>query len=153
MQDGDHLWWRHRPPAVPPRIKYTSSCREGQRLSTKGKIAIRGGPSTPNLPPPPPRPIVPRWGYAWLCVYVRGLSRHITVNGEKFGMGLLIIKSTCYCNTTRMRGAGVSTQQFSSLQGNRISAQTKYANVYNMIANIRRTVNNKRDYQSGYTLN
>ena len=53
-----------------------------------------------------------------------------------------------------MRGAGVSTQQFSSLQGNRISAQTKYANVYNnMIANIRRTVNNKRDYQSGYTLN
>ena len=52
-----------------------------------------------------------------------------------------------------MRGAGVSPQQFSSLQGNKISAQTKYANVYNMIANIRRTVNNKRDYQSGYALN
>ena len=25
-QDGDHCWWRHRPPAAPPPIKYTSSC-------------------------------------------------------------------------------------------------------------------------------
>ena len=25
-QDGDHCWWRHRPPAVPSSIKYTSSC-------------------------------------------------------------------------------------------------------------------------------
>ena len=22
IQDGDHVWWRHRPPAVPPPIKY-----------------------------------------------------------------------------------------------------------------------------------
>ena len=43
IQDGDHVWWRHRPPAVPPRIKYTSSYREGQKLSTEGKIEIRGG--------------------------------------------------------------------------------------------------------------
>ena len=28
IQDGDHVWWRHRPPAAPPPIKYTSSCRE-----------------------------------------------------------------------------------------------------------------------------
>ena len=120
IQDGDHVWWRHRPPAVPPRIKYTSSCREGQKISIEGKIEIRGGPSTPT---PPPRPIVPRWGYD--CVYVRGLSRHITANGEKCGMGLLIIKITCYSSC--MRGAGVSTQQFSSLQGNKILFQTKYA--------------------------
>ena len=26
IQDGDHCWWRHRPPAAPPSIKYTSSC-------------------------------------------------------------------------------------------------------------------------------
>ena len=25
-QDGDHCWWRHRPPATPPPIKYTSFC-------------------------------------------------------------------------------------------------------------------------------
>ena len=33
IQDGDHCWWHHRPPAAPPPIKYTSSCREDQRLS------------------------------------------------------------------------------------------------------------------------
>ena len=32
-QDGVHCWLRHRPPAAPPPIKYTSSCREDQRLS------------------------------------------------------------------------------------------------------------------------
>ena len=40
-QDGDHVWWRHRPPAAPPPIKYTSSCREEQRLSTEGKIVLK----------------------------------------------------------------------------------------------------------------
>ena len=25
-QDGDHCWWRDRPPATPPPIKYTSFC-------------------------------------------------------------------------------------------------------------------------------
>ena len=38
IQDGHHVWWRHRPPAAPPPIKYTSSWYEDQRLSTKGKI-------------------------------------------------------------------------------------------------------------------
>ena len=32
-QDGDHLWRRHRPPAKPPPIKYTSSCKEYQRIT------------------------------------------------------------------------------------------------------------------------
>ena len=50
MQDSDYVWWRHRPPEVPPRIKCTSSCREGQRLSTEGKIEIRGGSSNPPAP-------------------------------------------------------------------------------------------------------
>ena len=49
---------------------------------------------------------------------VRGLSGRITANGKKFDMGLLIIKGTCY--SSLMRGAGVSTQQFSSLQENKI---------------------------------
>ena len=55
MQDGYHVWWRQRPLAVPPRIKYTSSCRKGQRLSTEGKIEIRGG--SINHTPPPPAPL------------------------------------------------------------------------------------------------
>ena len=29
------------PPAVPPPIKYTSSCREDQRLSSEGKIVSK----------------------------------------------------------------------------------------------------------------
>ena len=116
IQDGNHVWWRYRHPAVPPRIKYTSSCREGQRLSTKGKIEI-----TPQHHPPPHCTKV----RVWLCVYGRGLCRHITANGEKFGMGLLIIKSTCYSSC--MRGAGVSTQQFSSLQKKKVPVQTKCA--------------------------
>ena len=41
IQDGDHVWWRHRLPAAPPPIKYTSSCREDQKLSTEGKIVSK----------------------------------------------------------------------------------------------------------------
>ena len=33
--------WHHRPPAAPPPTNYTSSCREDQRLSTKGKIVSK----------------------------------------------------------------------------------------------------------------
>ena len=63
VQEGNHVWWRHRPPAAPPPMKYPSSCREDQRLSTEGKIVSKycnilknsrgegGGPSTPpSLP-------------------------------------------------------------------------------------------------------
>ena len=32
-QDGDHVWRRHRPPAAPLLIKYSSFCREHQMLS------------------------------------------------------------------------------------------------------------------------
>ena len=37
-QDGDYLLRRHRPPAEPPPIKYSSPCREDQRLYIEGKI-------------------------------------------------------------------------------------------------------------------
>ena len=36
-QDGDHVLWRHKPPAAPPPIKY----REDQRLFTEGKIVSK----------------------------------------------------------------------------------------------------------------
>ena len=70
-QNGDHCWCRHRPPAAPPPTKYTSSRWEDQRLSTKSKIVskyilqhiknCREGFLQPS--PPPPTPLVPRWGY------------------------------------------------------------------------------------------
>ena len=41
IQDGNHCWWRHKPPAAPPSIKYTFSCWENQRLSTYGKIVSK----------------------------------------------------------------------------------------------------------------
>ena len=51
-----------RPPAAPPPIKYTSSCREDQRRSTEGKIVSKycnlsktqgeGGSITPTPPTP-----------------------------------------------------------------------------------------------------
>ena len=47
IQDGDHVWWRHRSPAAPPLIKYTSSWRD-QRLSTEGKTL----PKYPNISKP-----------------------------------------------------------------------------------------------------
>ena len=72
-QDGDHVWKRYRPPAAPPPIKYTSCCREDQRLSTEGKIVSKywniskaeGGSFNPPSP-------LARWGYD--RVYVQGLN-------------------------------------------------------------------------------
>ena len=40
-QDGDHVWWRHRPPSAPPPIKRASCCREDQRLSSNAKISSK----------------------------------------------------------------------------------------------------------------
>ena len=55
-QDGDHAWWRHRPPAAPP-IRYSSSCREDQRLSTEGEIVSKCwniSKTQEGVPPTPP---------------------------------------------------------------------------------------------------
>ena len=48
IQDGDYVWWRHRPPAAPPTMKYTSSWREAQRLSTEGKNSKEGFHQPPS---------------------------------------------------------------------------------------------------------
>ena len=40
-QYGDHCWWRHRSTAAPPPLKYTSSCQDDKRLSSKGKIVSK----------------------------------------------------------------------------------------------------------------
>ena len=60
-QDGDHVWWRHRPPTVPPPLKYSISCREDERLSIEGKIFLVILQHVKDLwqgfyhrPPPPP---------------------------------------------------------------------------------------------------
>ena len=74
IQDGDHCWWRHRPPAAPPPIKYTSSCWEDQSLSTEGKIVWKYGNISKilrsgSINQQPPCTTVG----VWICVYVRGL--------------------------------------------------------------------------------
>ena len=67
-QDGDHCWWRQRPPAAPPPLKYTSSCWEDQRFSTKGKIVLKycSISKTPGRGSIHPL-LVPRWGYEFAC--------------------------------------------------------------------------------------
>ena len=85
-QDGYHCWWRHRPPAALPLIKYTSSCRGDQRLSTKGKIVSKycnilktlGRGSTD---PPPALPPCTTVG-VWINVYVRGLTFEVTFHAS-----------------------------------------------------------------------
>ena len=42
-QDGDHCWWRHRPPAAPLPTKYTSSCWGDQRRNTATYQKLWGG--------------------------------------------------------------------------------------------------------------
>ena len=58
IKDGDHVWWRQRPPAVLLPIKYTSSCGEDQRPTTKGSTTYRnlkGGGGRFHQPPTPLR--------------------------------------------------------------------------------------------------
>ena len=75
-QDSDHNWWRHKLPASPPPIKYTSSCREDQRLSSKDKIfskysniSLTLGRGSIN--PPPPLPLYHGGGYDFPCTSKR----------------------------------------------------------------------------------
>ena len=62
-----------RPPAAPSPIKYTSSCREDQRLFTEGKIISKYCNMSKTLgefhhrTAPPPPALVPRWGYDSAC--------------------------------------------------------------------------------------
>ena len=84
---SDRFWWRHRPPAAPPPIKYTSSCWEDQRLSTEVKIVSKYcNISTTRWrvsndpPPPPPHPCTTAG--VWVCLHVQGLNE-ITVSTLK----------------------------------------------------------------------
>ena len=89
IQDGDHCWLRHRPPAAPTAIKYLVKKIKGfsikvksfQNTSTHQKL--RGGVSL--TPPSPPRTAV----RVWICVDVRGLI---------FGDILTVFNFTCVKN-------------------------------------------------------
>ena len=107
-QDGDHVWWHHRPPAAPPPIKYTSSCREDQRLSIEGKIVLKYcnisklKREVPSTPPPLPRTCTTVG--IWICVYFRGLillwlnmfsSSPVTTQKSKQLRGWFLYSSQC----------------------------------------------------------
>ena len=79
IQDGDHCWPRHRPPAAPPPIKcvYLILLRRS-RLSTKGKIVskyfnISNTRGWISIHPPPPPACTTVGVWICVCVYVRGL--------------------------------------------------------------------------------
>ena len=68
IQDGAHCWWRHR--ALPP-IKYTSSCREDQRLFAEGKIFSKYCNISKTLGGSIRRPPLRTMVGVWICMYVR----------------------------------------------------------------------------------
>ena len=74
-QDGDHCWWRHRPPAAPPPMKYTCSLvKKIKGFPLKVKLFPNTatyqklGRGIPSIPPPSCATVV-----VWICVFVRGL--------------------------------------------------------------------------------
>ena len=86
-QDDDHCWWRHRPLAAPPPIKYNSSCWEDQRLSTERKIVskycnisktLRRGSINPH----------PLYHGGGMNLRVRPRVKHSSVNGLTFNRSL-----------------------------------------------------------------
>ena len=85
-QDGDHCWWRHRPPAAPPPIKYIKKIKsfplkvKSFRNSGTYQKLRRGVSSTTHLPPPPLTPCT-KVG-VWICVYVRGLIIEVSVKRD-----------------------------------------------------------------------
>ena len=73
-QDGDHCWWRHRPPAAPPPMKYTCSLVKkikGFPLKVKLFQILQHIKNTGEgfHPSPPSCATV----VVWICVFVRGL--------------------------------------------------------------------------------
>ena len=76
-QDGNHCWWRHRPPAAPPPIKiiYLILLRTSKAFHWRqNRFEILQHMKNPgegfHQPPPPSCTTVG----VWICVYVRGLS-------------------------------------------------------------------------------
>ena len=73
-QECDHCWWRHRPPAAPSPIKYTSSSWENWQNQFEIPQHIKNSWEGFHQLPPPPT-LVPRWGVCRICMYVRGLIK------------------------------------------------------------------------------
>ena len=69
--EGDHCWWHHMPPAAPPPIKYTLSCREDQRLSTEGKIVSEYSNISKTLGRVPSTPVSPLYHGGGMNLRVR----------------------------------------------------------------------------------
>ena len=65
-QDGNHCWWRHRPPVAPNLILLRRSKAFHWRL-----ISFRNTATYQNLwgrvPSTTSPPLVPRWGYEFAC--------------------------------------------------------------------------------------
>ena len=59
IQDGDYCWWRHRPPAAPAPLKYTSSYNLSIYLYTSScfKILQHMKNSREGFHPRPPPPL------------------------------------------------------------------------------------------------
>ena len=103
VQDGDHCWRRHRPPAAPPPINCASSCWEDQRLSSDGKIVSKycnlpknSGGGVLQTPPPPLTTVG-----VGICVYVRGLRPQVSLFiSNPFGGALFAGKGLIYLEKT-----------------------------------------------------
>ena len=85
MQDGYHVWWHHRPLAEPPRIKYTSSCRE---LRSKA-FHWRQNRNKGRIHQPPPGSLY--YGEGMTLRVRPRVKPAYNSDGKKFDMGLLII--------------------------------------------------------------
>ena len=63
---GNHVWWRYRPPATPPPIKYTLNWREDQWKQNRFEILqhIKNSRDRGSINP---SPLEPRWWYDFSC--------------------------------------------------------------------------------------
>ena len=79
VEDGgqgvDHCCWRHRAPAAPPPIKYTSSWERSKAFHWRQKCfeIPQHIKKTLGEVPSTLTPLVLRWGYKSVCVHVWGL--------------------------------------------------------------------------------
>ena len=120
IQDGGHCWWRHRPPGAPAPIKYNSSCREDQRLSTEVEIVSKycnilkilgRGSNTPRL-------VLATVG-VWICVHPR-VKRVVRINCDAlsrvqlmyvltvFRISSIMFLALCTCSAVPRKWARVS---------------------------------------------
>ena len=144
IQDGDHCWWRHRPPAAPPFVKYTSSYYKTLGRGSGGsRGGVRGARSplffdqnearraeknffwdrapslSHGLDDRPPPPLIWRTGWGvWFCVYVRGSSGFLKLwqGSGWFCMRLhLFIKASFIIDTKGLYCVTKGNISFSSL--------------------------------------